>query len=164
MGLAGGAALLLVRWLHAPTASPEPLSRTGLAPSARVVLAAIIPVMLDGALPSTDEQAAARAQTLTAAQDAIAGLPPAARAELTDLFSLLDFAPTRCLIAGVWTTWPEASNESVAGFLARWRDSRFELMRSAYSALHQIVLAAWYAQPRAWPATGYAGPPSLSVA
>jgi len=29
--------------------------------------------------------------------------------------------------------------------------------------LHQLVFAAWYADPRAWPATGYAGPPSLEV-
>ena len=45
----------------------------------------------------------------------------------------------------------------------RWRDSRFELLRSAYAALHQLVFAAWYANPRAWFATGYAGPPSLEI-
>jgi len=82
----------------------------------------------------------------------IAGLPPAARKELDDLFSLLAFAPTRCLIAGIWTPWPEASRDSVAAFLDAWRDSRFALLRSAYGALHQVVLGAWYGKPQAWPA------------
>ena len=42
-------------------------------------------------------------------------------------------------------------------------DSRFALLRSAYAALHQLVFAAWYANPRAWAATGYGGPPSLEI-
>ena len=83
--------------------------------------------------------------------------------ELDQLFALLAFAPTRCLVAGVWSPWPEASRESIAAFLLRWRDSRFALLRSAYDALHQIVLGAWYANPRAWPAIGYTGPPSLEI-
>jgi hypothetical protein len=39
--------------------------------------------------------------------------------------------------------------------------SGFALLRSAYDALHQIVLAAWYGNPRSWPAIGYGGPPSV---
>jgi hypothetical protein len=35
------------------------------------------------------------------------------------------------------------------------------LLRSGYAALHQLVLAAWYGNARAWPAIGYGGPPSL---
>jgi hypothetical protein len=160
-GVAGGAALLLARWLYTSTSPPQPPPGRALDPSARTILVAIIPVLLDGALPIGTELSAARAETLAAIERAIAGLPPATRGELAELFSLLDFAPTRCLVAGVWSPWPAASREAIAAFLARWRDSRFALLRSAYGALHQIVLAAWYANPRAWPATGYAGPPSL---
>jgi hypothetical protein len=101
---------------------------------------------------------------LLAIEETIAGLAPAARDEVGELCSLLDFAPTRCLVAGVWSPWSRASATSVAAFLERWRESRFVLLRSAYEALHQIVLGAWYAQPRAWPAIGYAGPPSLGTA
>ena len=36
-----------------------------------------------------------------------------------------------------------------------------ELQRTAYDALHQIIFAAWYGNPRSWPAIGYAGPPEL---
>ena len=162
-GIAGAAALLLVRWLYTPTSKPARPTPSALEPGAQTIVAAIIPVLLDGALPSGPEGPSARAETLARVEEAIAGLPPATRNELAELFSLLGFPPTRCLIAGIWSPWPEASRESIASFLTRWRDSRFELLRSAYAALHQLVFAAWYANPRAWFATGYAGPPSLEI-
>lgn len=162
VGVAAGAALLLIRWWDQKRAPSGPSMRSGLSPGARAVFAAVIPVMLDGALPRGD--AAAPVETLHAIEEAIAGLPPAARDELEELCSLLDFAPARCLLAGVWSPWSQASAEAVAAFLGRWRESRFALLRSGYGALHQLVLGAWYAQPRAWPAIGYAGPPSLGAA
>ena len=161
-GVAGGAALLLARWLYTPT-SPSAPTPNALDPGARTIVAAIIPVLLDGALPGGPEAPRARADALAAVEEAIAGLPRATRKELADLFSLLGFPPTRCLVAGIWSPWPEATRESIASFLTHWRDSRFELLRSAYAALHQLVFAAWYADPRAWPATGYAGPPTLEI-
>lgn len=160
-GVAGGAALLLVRWLHAPATSPES-RRAALTPSARAILLAVIPAFLDGALPAGAPRSTARVQTLAGIEEAIAGLPPASREELADLFSLLDFAPARWFLAGVRSSWSEASTESVAAVLERWRDSRLALLRSAYGALHQLVLAGWYAQPGSWPATGYGGPPALT--
>ena len=162
-GVAGGAALLLARWLYTPTSLPSPPTPESLDPGARAIVAAIIPIVLDGALPDGTEAQRARADALAAVEKAIAGLPPATRKELADLFSLLGFPPTRCLVAGIWSPWPEATRESIAAFLTRWRDSRFDLLRSAYAALHQLIFAAWYADPRAWAATGYPGPPSLET-
>jgi hypothetical protein len=162
-GVAGGATLVFVRWLYTSPSPPQLPRRQALDASARTILAAIIPVLLDGALPIGAERAIARAETLAAVEETIAGLSPGTREELAELFSLLDFAPTRCLVAGVWSPWSEAPSEAIAAFLARWRDSRFALLRSAYGALHQIVLATWYATPRAWLATGYAGPPTLAI-
>jgi hypothetical protein len=162
-GIAGGAALLLARWLYTAPSPPARPTPNALDPSGRAIVTAIIPVLLDGALPSGPEATAARAKVLAGVEDTIAGLPPATRKELADLFSLLGFPPTRCLVAGIWSPWPEATRESIASFLTHWRDSRFELLRSAYAALHQLVFAAWYADPRAWTATGYAGPPSLEI-
>ncbi|HKW79948.1 MAG TPA: hypothetical protein VJQ49_02965, partial [Casimicrobiaceae bacterium] len=127
----------------------------------RAVIGAIAPVMLAGALPSGD--AASVREVVAGVEAAIAGLPPATRKEIDELFSLLSFAPTRCLVAGVWSPWAEASPASIAAFLEAWRGSRFALLRSAHDALHQLVFGAWYASDRAWPAIGYPGPPSLSV-
>jgi len=164
-GVAGGALLLLARTFHAPAAvAARPDTGVGMLDSdARTVLAAIIPVVLDGALPSGTAAAQAGDEALAGAARAIAGLPPAARRELDQLFALLAFAPTRALVAGVWSPWPEASRESIAAFLVHWRDSRFALLRSAYDALRQIILGAWYGNERAWPAIGYAGPPPLAL-
>jgi hypothetical protein len=164
VGVAAAAALLVVRWLRAPV--PLPASSPGfrLPQATRAIFAALIPVLLDGALPGGADAAVARTETLQTIEETIAGLPPAARDELAELFSLLDFTPTRCLVAGVWSPWSDASVQSIAAFLDRWRASRFAILRSGYGALHQIVLGAWYAQPRAWPALGYAGPPSLGSA
>ena len=92
---------------------------------------------------------------------AVAGLPPATQKELGELFALLGFAPARLLAARVGPHWSSASPDDVAAFLERWRTSGLSLLRSAYDALHQLVLAAWYGNPRAWPAIGYAGPPKL---
>jgi len=162
-GVAGGAALLFARWLYTSTAPPPESTPDsgGFDPAARAVVAAIIPVFLDGALPSGAEAASARTATLHDVEQLVAGLPPAMRKELGELFSLLAFPPTRCLIAGVWSPWPDATREAIAAFLERWSDSHFMLLRSAYAALHQLVFSAWYANPRAWPAVGYPGPPSL---
>ena len=161
--MTAAAALVFVRALNA-AALPDASRRGPLPQPAREIFAAIVPVLLEGALPTGAEFAVARDETLIAIGEAIAGLPSASREELAELVSLLDFAPTRCVVAGVWSPWSEASSASIAAFLARWRDSRFTLLRSAYAALHQIVFAAWYALPRAWPATGYAGPPALPAA
>jgi len=162
-GLAGGAALLLARWLYTARTSPASAASAELDPGARAILLAIIPVMLEGALPRGTQGAVARAETLAAVEQEIASLPAATRKELDDLFSLLAFAPTRGFVAGVWSGWPDATPDSIASFLNRWRDSRFALLRSAYAALHQLVFGAWYANPSAWAATGYGGPPSLEI-
>ena len=55
--------------------------------------------------------------------------------------------------------WSDAGAAEVAAFLERWRAVGFTLLRSAYDALHQIIFAAWYGNPRSWPAIGYPGPP-----
>jgi hypothetical protein len=164
-GVAGGAALLAAHWLYTRSTVPG-LADTrfvALDPNARAIVAAIAPALLAGALPTGANAVAALDAVVMGVDVAIAGLPPAARKELDQLFSLLAFAPSRSLIAGVWSAWPEAAPAAIADFLGQWRDSRFLLLRSAYAALHQLVMAAWYGNERAWPAIGYPGPPSLAI-
>jgi hypothetical protein len=129
---------------------------------ASIVIAAIVPAMLDGALPAAGaERALAVRETVGNVQRAIAGLPPAARGELAQLFALLALPVGRRVFAGVEPPWPEARVGEVTPFLDAWRDSGWALKRSAYDALHQLVIAAWYGNPRAWGAIGYPGPPAL---
>ncbi len=75
----------------------------------------------------------------------------------------LTLTPGRRVFAGVASPWNEAPPDEIEAFLARWQSSRWALKRSAYDGLHQLVMAAWYAQPRAWASIGYPGSPSLAV-
>lgn len=167
-GVAGAAALVAAGWLRGTrVAPPDNVAARwppALDPDADQVLTAVVPIFLAGVLPP--EEGAARQAvraTIVAVGTAIAGLPPAAQRELAQLFSLLGFAPARVTLARVAHGWSEAPSAEVAAFLARWRDSDFLMFRSAHAALHQLVFAAWYGNPSAWPAIGYPGPPRLST-
>jgi len=164
VGLAGGATLAATWWLRGTrgrdAVSGVDASLAALDPAAPAIVAAIASVMLDGALPA--DRDAAVTETVANVARAVSGLAPNAQKELGELFSLLGFPPTRFALTGVTTPWADASPEAVAAFLERWRTSRWMLLRSAYDALHQLVFAAWYGNPRAWPSIGYPGPPVLA--
>ena len=161
-GLVGAAALGLAAWLKGPHAPPPVVPRRALDADGEALFAAVIPVLLAGALPTErDARQAALAETLAGVDLAIAGLPPGAQGELAQLFALLALPPVRWSFARVGAPWHEAPAEEVRAFLDRCRDSTFALPRTAYDALHQLTFAAWYGNPRAWPAIGYDGPPAL---
>ena len=126
------------------------------------VLTALIPVVLEGALPAKGEaRSVLIMRTVTGIENAVAGLSPATQKEIGELFDLLSFAPTRMLVAGVWTPWPEATPEAIGKFLENWRNSRFDLLKSGYAALRDLIFAAWYARPDTWTAIAYPGPPKV---
>ena len=167
-GVAGATALAAAGWWRSSRDAIPVLVGTApgprLAPDALAVLTAVAPVLLEGALP--DDPAAARAAVQTTVANigvAVAGLPPAAQEELGQLFALLGFPPTRIALARVTSPWPQAPRDEITAFLDHWRTSRFLLLHSAYSALHQLVFAAWYGNPESWPAIGYPGPPKLAA-
>ena len=126
---------------------------------ARTVLDAIVPAILAGSLPT---DAAARAQavhaTLERVHQTILGVPLATQKEVQDLFGLLALAPARRVLAGVKHDWASAPADEVSAFLQDWRLHRFALLRSAYGALHDLVLGSWYSDASHWAAIGYPGP------
>jgi hypothetical protein len=158
-GLLGGVVPGAMRMLpvHAAASAAQTLT-----PEQREVLAAIAPVLLAGALPEGERRAAAVAAVVDGVERAVAGLPPHLRAELDQLFMLLTFGPTRWLVAGVGAPWSRATTAQIAGFLDAWRTSWLVLLQSGYHALHELIMAAWYARPESWPALRYPGPPTLS--
>jgi len=123
----------------------------------REVLAAVAAAILAGTAASGPGIAAA----LGSVDRAIAGLPPHLQAEVLQLLALLASWPGRRWIAGVAAPWREAPVAEVAAFLERWRFSRWALPQQGYHALHDLVLAAWYARPDSWAAIGYPGPPEV---
>jgi hypothetical protein len=123
----------------------------------REVLAAVAPAILAG----TAATGASLAAAIGSVDRAVAGLPPHLQEEVRQLLALLASWPGRRWIAGVAAPWREASVAEVAAFLERWRFSRWALLQQGYHALHDLVLAAWYARPDSWPAIGYPGPPEI---
>jgi len=130
--------------------------------SSREILTAIVPVILTGALPAEEPARSRRiAVTVEGVDHAVAGLPVHAREDLRGLFALLGFGPARWLLSGVRRPWREARGAEIAAFLERWRMSGWAPKQQAYQAFHELVFAAYYADPESWPDIGYPGPPRL---
>jgi hypothetical protein len=162
VGLAGAAVLVAVRLLERPT--PPDAAHRALDPGSAALVGALAGVVLEGALPAEPGlRASALREVVEAFDRAISGLAPAVRGEIDQLLGTLRFRPARWALAGVWQPLEEAPAGDIAAFLARWRESRFDLLRAGYQALTQLIHAAWYDNPRAWPAIGYPGPPSLAA-
>ena len=124
---------------------------------------AIVPVMLAGALPQHPSQHhEAVRETVMNIDRAINGLSPLQIREIGQLFTLLALAPVRWSLTRSTHSWDEATASDVDALLSRLRDSRIALLRAAYDALHQLVFAAWYGNPRTWASIGYDGPPVLT--
>jgi hypothetical protein len=137
-------------------AAPTPFALDG---QARDALHAIFPAILAGALPASGPARDAAVSTaIGRVHQAILALPLATQKEVQDLFGLLALTPARRLLTGVRGDWANANVAQVSAFLQDWRVHRLGLLRSAYGALHDLVLGAWYADPSSWAAIGYPGP------
>jgi len=140
-------------------AHPSVPGRFVLDGEARDALQAIVPAVLAGALPAEPRaRRAAIDTTIAGVHTAISNLPLGVQKEVQDLFGLLALAPARRLLTGVSGGWAHAGEAEVSAFLQDWRMHRFALLRTAYGALHDLALGAWYAQPANWAAIGYPGP------
>ena len=154
--LAAGGAWVAWRELHETNNDSPPRDRV------TEILNAIAPVLLAGALPmDAVERPRALAMIVSGVREILAAFPPAVRAEVDDLFRLLDIRPVRWAITGISTHWRDATAVDIGAFLDRWRRSRLALLQAGYFALHDLIMGAWYASEPAWMALGYAGPPSV---
>ena len=163
VGIAGAAVFATVRWLDKPQAAPATHHRF-LDVAGVVMVAALVPVVLDGSLPEeTEPRARAIREVVEAFDRAVSGLAPAVQREVDQLFSVLRFPPSRLAFTGLWSPVEESSAEEIAAFLTRWRHSRFEIQRAGYQALTQLIQAAWYDNPTSWAAIGYPGPPKVAA-
>ena len=160
LGLLGACTVAAGGTVYRLARGPAPLRRFELDGEARAALAAIVPAMLGSALPPG---APALARSIDGVCTAIHGLPLAQQGEVQDLFGLLALAPARRFVAGVGGGWQNADPRQVATFLQNWRVHRLATLQTAYLALHDLVLGAWYADSASWAAIGYPGPmPELS--
>jgi hypothetical protein len=154
-GLFGALALAAAGGIYRAARKSAPAQAFVLDGAARTALGAIATVVLKDAMPATTKAAEAAVDRV---QIAIAGLPLKVQGEVQDLFALLMLSPARRLLAGVPNEWSQADPADIAAFLQSWRMHRFGLLQSAYFALHDLILGAWYADESTWAAIGYPGP------
>jgi hypothetical protein len=154
-GLAGTLVLATAGGIYRAAIKPSRPGRFALDDQGKAALGAIIGAVLHGALPPRNR---AIEMAVSRTLRAIDGLPLATQKEVQDLFGLLTFAPTRRLVAGVSVQWSDASTQDVTAFLQNWRTHRFATLQSAYHALHDLIIGAWYADESSWASIGYPGP------
>lgn len=159
VGTAAALALAAGGGLYRYTHPSIPTKRFVLDGEAKAALDAIVPAMLAGALPLDGAaRTAAIAATTGHVHQAILGLPLGAQKEVQDLFGLLAFGPARRLLTGISGGWASAAPADVGTFLQGWRLHRLAMLQTAYHALHDLIIGAWYADPASWSAIGYPGP------
>ncbi len=165
-GFAGGLVLALAGCAHSngSTFHDDAAAYKVLDATERGTIAALATAFLAGALPTAN--GAPTHDALVAAvrgfDSALSGLPPVDVAQIRQLLGMLDNPFIKPLATGIWESWSDASPAAVTAFLNRWRFSPIELLRGGYDVLHQLTMAGWYGQDRAWQAIGYPGPPRLS--
>lgn len=123
-------------------------------------LRALIPVVLEGAVPSEAMQAAVDA-TLQGIDHNLNHLSPELLKLTQQLFDVLAMTVTRGPLTGIWGSWENASKADIQQFLARWENSSLDLLRMGHASLLQVVLMSWYARPQSWAHCGYPGPPQF---
>lgn len=147
--LAGGVAALI-----------EPGLTSGrLSASGREVFSSVGRAVLDTTLP-VDEGARQIALNglLTRIDTLVAGLPPHAQAELSQLLSLLASSGGRRALAGLSQPWADAPVADIQRALQGMRLSSLALRQQAYGALHDITASAYFSDEATWSLLGYPGP------
>ncbi len=125
-----------------------------------IILAALSPVVLKGNFPEQSEQRKKALDQLLLDIDAfLANTSEFAHGQVHQLFDILYFSLTRITLAGLWSSWEEASEKELLAFLDGWRDSRFNTFRQGYILLTQLPTLAFYYQPDNWTEDMYPGPP-----
>jgi hypothetical protein len=124
-----------------------------------VLLHALVPVILAGALPNEPSGREAQiVQVLMRVDYALQRVGSPTLKEIRKLFDLLSFPITRRLVAGVPVKWQDASAEQIEAFLQRWRGSSVGAFNAGYRALTKLITVTYFQIPVTWPQSGYPGP------
>lgn len=125
------------------------------------MLQAVVPVVLEGAITGSAQEREALVWEVIGDLDLVFdGMIPGVYKEAGQLFTLLKLAPARWITTGIGS-WEKASGDDVRAWLDRWQHSNKTLYQTAYDAIQQMIMGAWYGNPKSWPRVGYPGPPEL---
>ncbi len=152
LGLGAGVSLSLGLSLY-PVLHNTAQDRTD---AATLVLDALLPALLQGALPAevTAQQAALR-RSRDAVLQFLPYLPRSQQAQLQQLFLLLQQRLGHLALTGHWLSLNELPISSRLQLLSNWRDSYLDTLQQAYHGLRELLYGAYYGQPQHWPALKY---------
>lgn len=124
-----------------------------------LVLSALLPALLYGALPQDATLAATEInRTKTAISDFMPFLPQRQQQELHQLFNLLASQVTQLTLTGHITALAQLSIAQRLQLLNQWRDSYLSLLQQAYHGLRELLYGAYYGQSEHWQALAYTAP------
>ncbi len=86
-------------------------------------------------------------------------LDPSARDEVLQLLTLFESAIGNFTLGARPKTFTQMPPDEQDRVMEEWRTSRFVLRRSGYTAVRNMVMAAYFGHPKSWEAVGYPGPP-----
>ena len=106
VGLASGVVLAGAGWLALRRGRVPAPGFQWLDERSATIVAALVPAVLEGALPAAGPARTEAVKEVVAAFDrAVSGLSPAVQEEIAQLFSLLGLAAGRFIVAGVRSAW-----------------------------------------------------------
>lgn len=124
-----------------------------------LVLSAILPALLYGALPRDASLAAMELErTKAAVNDFLPFLPLRQQQELHQLFNLLANRISQLGLTGHLTQLADLSIQQRLALLDSWRDSYLGVLQQAYHGLRELLYGAYYGQPEHWQALAYTAP------
>lgn len=160
LSAAGAAALSTMStgaWLSGCTSSQAASGMRFLRPEDVELLTALTPSVLAGHVGPGDSEKIER--TLESFDTLLADTSQIVVDLLMQAFDVLNFAPTRGLMTGQWSSWSKASVQDADDALGRLRDSNIELLNAIYAALIRMIGSSYYLVPEYLASTGYPGPP-----
>jgi len=80
------------------------------------------------------------------------------RAELSQLFSLLNSSAGRLGLTGLLHDWPACSSADILAAFGAMRHSSIALKQQTYHALRDLNNGVFFADPAHWSLMGYPGP------
>ncbi|MBU1310254.1 MAG: hypothetical protein KKE30_12075 [Gammaproteobacteria bacterium] len=145
-----GSGLAIWSWQHSVT--PDSNNRD-------LVLSALLPALLYGALPQDATLAAIELErTKTAISDFLPFLPLRQQQELNQLFNLLANRLSQLGLTGHVISLTKLSLSQRLQLLNQWRDSYLALLQQAYHGLRELLYGAYYGQSEHWQTLGYTAP------
>lgn len=124
-----------------------------------LVLSALLPALLYGALPEDATLAMADLErTKAAINDFLPFLPLRQQQELHQLFNLLANRISQLGLTGHLTQLPKLTTLQRLALLDSWRDSYLGVLQQAYHGLRELLYGAYYGQPEHWQVLAYSAP------